>query len=131
MKLSTRARYGLMAMHQLALNEGNGPMSLNTIAEKEQLSVAYLEQLFSKLKKAGLVKSVRGAKGGYILSRPPEEIKIGEIIHTLEGDMELSCCTGDENIQCDRDNVCSTKHMLDFFQSEIEEVLDSKTLADM
>ncbi|MCD1147179.1 Rrf2 family transcriptional regulator [Peptoniphilus sp. KCTC 25270] len=131
MKLSTRGRYGLMAMHRLALNYGKGPISINSIAEEEKLSVAYLEQLFSRLKKTGLVKSSRGAQGGYQLTREPSEIALGEIINALEGDMSFSCRTGEDEINCSREEVCSTKHILDRIQSGVDEVLDSMTLADM
>lgn len=131
MKLSTRGRYGLMAMHSLAINYGKGPISVNTIAEEEKLSVAYLEQLFARLKQKGLVKSIRGAQGGYLLTREPKEIPIGQIISALEGEMAFSCCSGDEEISCSREQACSTKQILDRVQSEVDEVLDSMTLADM
>lgn len=131
MKLSTRGRYGLMAMHSLAVNYGNGPLSLNTIAEEEKLSVAYLEQLFARLKQRKLVKSIRGAQGGYLLTREPKDIRIGEIISALEGEMAFSCCSKEEEINCSRENYCSTKQILDRVQSGVDEVLDSMTLADM
>lgn len=131
MKLSTRGRYGLMAMHSLAQNYGKGPLSVNSIAEEEQLSVAYLEQLFARLKQRGLVKSIRGAQGGYLLTREPKEIPIGQIISALEGEMAFSCCTKEEEINCSREHECSTKQILDRVQSEVDEVLDSMTLADM
>lgn len=92
MKLSTKGRYGLMAMYRLSQNSGKGPMSLKDIADIENLSEAYLEQLFALLKKRGLVISVRGAGGGYELAKAPNEIHIGDIINALEGDIKLSCC---------------------------------------
>ncbi|HRS21305.1 MAG TPA: Rrf2 family transcriptional regulator, partial [Clostridia bacterium] len=85
MILSTKGRYGLKIMYELALNYGEGPMSLKEVAQRQQLSETYLEQLIAHLKKAGLVKSIRGAQGGYELIRKPEEISVGEIIRTLEG----------------------------------------------
>lgn len=131
MKLSTRGRYGLMAMYHLAENYGKGPLSVNYIAETEGLSVAYLEQLFSRLKKKKLVKSIRGAQGGYVLTAAPEEIAIGEVIAALEGEMSFSCCNGDDGPSCDRGSECSAKSILDRIQEEVDDVLDSMSLADM
>ena len=85
MKLSTRGRYGLKAMVDLALAYGGGPVSTASLAAQQGVSEAYLEQLISALRKAGLVTSSRGAQGGYALSRPPEEINVGEILRVLEG----------------------------------------------
>lgn len=85
MKISTKGRYGLTIMMELANRFGEGPTSLKSIAEKHQLSEHYLEQLIAPLRNAGLVKSVRGAYGGYILSRAAEEITAGDIIRVLEG----------------------------------------------
>lgn len=131
MKLSTRGRYGLMAMYHLAENYGKGPLSVNYIAEAEGLSVAYLEQLFSRLKKRNLVESIRGAQGGYVLASPPEDIAIGNVIAALEGEMAFSCCTSDEEINCDRGVACSAKSILDRIQDEVDGVLNSMSLADM
>lgn len=85
MKISTKGRYGLTIMMELASRQGEGPTSLKSIAEKHQLSEHYLEQLIAPLRNAGLVKSIRGAYGGYVLSRSPEEITSGDIIRVLEG----------------------------------------------
>ncbi|MDQ0508930.1 Cysteine metabolism repressor [Aedoeadaptatus ivorii] len=131
MKLSTRGRYGLMAMYHLAENYGEGPLSVNYIAEAEDLSVAYLEQLFSRLKTRKLVKSIRGAQGGYVLARPPEEIAIGDVISALEGEMSFSCCSAEDEISCERGEACSAKSILDRIQAQVDSVLDSMTLADM
>lgn len=131
MKLSTKGRYGLMAMYQLAEHYGEGPISLNSIAESEGLSEAYLEQLFSMLKKNELIKSVRGAQGGYLLSRSPEEIRIGEIIQALEGELMLSCCKEPRDTPCEKLDNCATKDILEKLQTRMEGVLDSMTLADM
>lgn len=85
MKISTKGRYGLTIMMELASQYGEGPTSLKSIAEKHQLSEHYLEQLVAPLRNSGLVKSVRGAYGGYVLARAPEEINAGDIIRVLEG----------------------------------------------
>ncbi|MDD7363142.1 MAG: Rrf2 family transcriptional regulator [Peptoniphilus sp.] len=131
MKLSTRGRYGLMAMYHLAENYGEGPLSVNYIAETEGLSVAYLEQLFSRLKKRNLVKSIRGAQGGYVLAAPPEEITIGDVISALEGEMTFSCCNTEEEENCERGGTCSAKSILNRIQEQVDDVLDSMSLADM
>lgn len=85
MKISTKGRYGLTIMMELAQNVGEGPVSLKSIAEKHSLSEHYLEQLVAPLRNAGLVKSIRGAYGGYILAKPPQEITAGDVIRVLEG----------------------------------------------
>ena len=89
MKLSTRARYGLKALIDLGLHSENETVSLQSIAERQDISVSYLEQLMGKLRKAGIVKSIRGAQGGYRLGRPPEEISVGDILRALEGDVPV------------------------------------------
>lgn len=124
-----------MAMHRLALNYGKGPISISEIAKEENLSEAYLEQLFSLLKKGDLVKSSRGAKGGYQLKKSPEEIKIGEILNSLEGNISLSC-NNMNGVDCKGDTLChgekcATKNILDTLQEKLDGVLYSMTLADM
>ena len=84
MKLSTKGRYGLRALIDLAQNSTEEPVSITSIAERQEISERYLEQLMSKLKKSGIVKSIRGAAGGYILARPMEEISVGDILRALE-----------------------------------------------
>ena len=96
MKLSTKGRYGVKAMFELALNHGLDPLSIKTIAERQNISEYYLEQLFSGLRKAGLVKSIRGAQGGYILARDPKDISASDILNVLEGPIEISECIQDE-----------------------------------
>ena len=131
MKISTRGRYGLMAMYRILQNYGNGPISITEIAENESLSVAYLEHIFASLKKAGLVKSVRGAFGGYELAKDPSEIKIKDILMALEDDIEISCSVMTNKPECRNLNGCATRDILDKIQIRIDQVLDSVTLADM
>lgn len=88
MKLSTKGKYGVKALFELAMNEGAGPVSLKMIAERQGLSEHYLEQLVAPLRKAGLVNSVRGAQGGYVLSRPAAQVSVGDILRVLEGPFE-------------------------------------------
>lgn len=131
MKISTRGRYGLMAMEILKDNYNIQNISVKTIATEKNISEAYLEQLFSLMKNSGLVVSTRGAQGGYKLSRPPEEITIGEILNSLEGDMELSCCDG-ETYECESaSGTCRMKSVLDKIESGINQVTESITLAEL
>ena len=97
MKLSTRARYGLKALIDLGLHSANEAISLQSIAERQDISTSYLEQLMAMLKKAGLVKSSRGAYGGYQLGKPADEISVGEVLRVLEGSLEAAACPGIEN----------------------------------
>jgi Rrf2 family protein len=131
MKLSTRGRYGLKAMFQLALHYGEGPISLNQIAEKQNLSENYLEQLFSTLRKEGLLNSVRGAQGGYMLSESPKSITVGSILRALEGNMAPSDCVMDDNNDCKKEDGCVTRLVWVKIKDSIDEVIDSITLQDM
>lgn len=129
MRISTKGRYGLMAMYQLTLEYGKGPIPLNNIAEVHGLSESYLEQLFSTLRKDGLIVSVRGAQGGYLLADEPSKITVGEILRSLEGDMAVADCAGDDD--CSRGDLCATKLVLVKIKDSIDEVIDNITLADM
>lgn len=131
MRLSTKGRYGLMAMFELAQKYGDGPMSLRRIAEKQKLSNSYLEQLFSVLKKDGLIESVRGAQGGYLLADNPNNITVGHVLRSLEGDLSPSECTGENHVECVKEDNCATKLVLIKLKDSIDEVVDSITLEDM
>ena len=108
-KLSTKGRYGTRLMLNLAFhyNNGNEAVILKNISQTEDISIRYLEQIIIPLKIARLVKSIRGAGGGYTLSRPPSEIKVSEILHALEGSCCLVDCVEDEEY-CDRIPTCAT-----------------------
>lgn len=123
MKISTKGRYGLTIMMELAAKVGEGPTSLKSIAEKHSLSEHYLEQLIAPLRNAGLVKSIRGAYGGYILSKQPEDITSGDIIRVLEGPISPVDFT-DEDDPAKRDLWMRIR-------DSIAEVLDSTTLANL
>ncbi|AOT72851.1 RrF2 family transcriptional regulator [Geosporobacter ferrireducens] len=132
MRLSTKGRYGVKAMFDLALSYGEGPIALNSIAERQNISVHYLEQLFSSLRKAGLVKSVRGAQGGYTLAEKPQDITVGDIIRTLEGPLApAECVIDDDNNECDRADCCVTRVIWEKIRDSINEVVDSITLQNM
>lgn len=123
MKLSSKARYGLKAMLYLA--EHPGLVSLSSLAEATDMSEAYLEQLFSMLKKSDLVSSVRGASGGYTLSKPAEEISVGEIVRTLEGELEIvDCISGECSNKCN----CSSHKVWQIMYNAINDALDAITL---
>ena len=97
MKLSTRGRYGIHAMYDLAMNAQNGPQSIKAIAEREGMPEAYLEQLIAVLKREKLVTSTRGAQGGYMLARSPAEITVGDVLRALEGGLNLVECLDEED----------------------------------
>lgn len=130
MKLSTKGRYGLKAMFELSLTQNSGPVPLKHIAKKQNISDQYLEQIFSSLKKSGLVKSVRGAQGGYLLAKEPKDITVGDILVVLEGPVSLSDCVLDEDI-CENSNICVTKIVWEKIKKGIEDVIESITLQDM
>jgi Rrf2 family cysteine metabolism transcriptional repressor len=123
LKISTKGRYGLTIMMELARKFGEGPTSLKSIAEKNNLSEHYLEQLIAPLRNSGLVKSVRGAYGGYILSKLPEDITSGDIIRVLEGPISPVDFT-EEDDPAKRDLWVRIR-------DSIADVLDSSTLADL
>ncbi|MEW4370894.1 cysteine metabolism transcriptional regulator CymR [Paenibacillus sp. WLX1005] len=123
MKISTKGRYGLTIMMELASRFGEGPTSLKSIAERNQLSEHYLEQLIAPLRNAGLVKSIRGAYGGYILSREPEQITAGEVIRVLEGPVSVVDFTDED--------VAAKRHLWMQIRDAIASVIDSTTLKDL
>lgn len=132
MRLSTRGHYGLKAMFDLALNFGEDPIPLKSVARRQGISDNYLEQLISVLRRSGLVKSVRGAQGGYMLARPPAEINVGEIIRALEGPIApVNCVSEVEPTECDQSDYCITRTVWARVRDSIAEVLDSISLADM
>ena len=131
MKISTRGRYGIRLMLALALNYNNGTIPLKTIAKDQGISEKYLEQIINPLTKSGLVKSFRGAQGGYALSRPPEEINVGEILRVLEGSTTVIDCVSSEHVSCDNACSCSARPLWLKLQASINEVLSATSLKDM
>lgn len=131
MKLSTRGRYGLKAMYQLAMNYGKGPIPLKEIANKEELSENYLEQLVSQLRREGLLKSVRGAQGGYMLAMSPKDITVGSVLRILEGNLAPADCLIEEDFECEKEKDCVTRFVWIKIKESIDEVVDSITLQDM
>ncbi|OAT85010.1 RrF2 family transcriptional regulator [Desulfotomaculum copahuensis] len=132
MRLSTRGHYGLKAMFDLAQHYGAAPVPLKLIAERQSLSEHYLEQLLGALRKAGLVKSVRGAQGGYMLAREPDRIKVGDVIRVLEGPIAPVDCVNETNpAECDQFECCVTRTVWAKVRDSIAGVLDSISLGDM
>lgn len=131
MKLSTKGRYGVKAMFEVALHYGKEPVSIKMIAEKQDISEYYLEQLFASLRKAGLINSIRGAQGGYVLSRPPGEITVADILNVLEGPIEISDCISDDEMSCSRMNYCATRLLWIKIRDSVNQVINSITLQDM
>lgn len=132
MRLSTRGHYGLKAMFDLAQHYGASPTPLKSIAGRQKIPENYLEQLMAVLRKAGLVNSVRGAQGGYILARNPNEVYVGEIIRVLEGPIApVECVNEIKAAECDQVDYCITRTVWERVRDSIKEVLDSISLADM
>ncbi|OPZ71742.1 MAG: HTH-type transcriptional regulator CymR [Firmicutes bacterium ADurb.Bin456] len=133
MKFSSRARYGLRAMLELALNYNpKETMPLVQIAEKQGISEGYLEQMMTLLRKGGLVRSVRGAQGGYRLNREPGKITVGEIVRCLEGPLSpTSCVNEDDPETCTRADFCVTRVLWEKVRDSMATVLDNTTLEDL
>ncbi len=131
--VSTRGEYGMRLMVELARRWGEGAVSLHAVATQEALPEAYLEQLVSGLRKAGLVQGKRGAGGGYTLARDPKEITAGDIVRALEGPIEPQICTaeGDAVANCALQPGCATHHVWMNLQATIARALDGMTLADL
>ncbi len=134
MRLSARVEYGVRAIAVLALHDQSGPLSLREIARSEEISYQFLEQIFPDLRKAGLVGSVRGARGGYYLARPPEQINVGDIVRAVEGPIApVNCLAANGNREpcCHRGEACRTRHVWEKLRDRINEVLDSVFLDDL
>lgn len=130
MKISTRGRYALRLMLDLALYGGDGPVALGEISRRQEISEKYLEQLTPALSKAGLLRSVRGAGGGYLLTRAPAEYTVGEILRTQEGDLAPVACAGVEG-SCGRAQRCATVELWRKVREAVDGVVDAVTLQDL
>ncbi|MBQ1817010.1 MAG: RrF2 family transcriptional regulator [Clostridia bacterium] len=131
MMLSTKGRYGLKAIVDIALEYGNGLVSVTRFAEKQGVCVAYLELLIASFKKAGLVSSVRGAAGGYTLARAPEDISVYEVLRALEKTTAIVDCVGTEGSGCKNACSCSARPLWLKLQGKIDDVLRTTTVKDM
>jgi Rrf2 family protein len=131
MKISTKGRYALRLMLDLAVCGGDGaPVSLKDVAQRQGLSDKYLEQIVTPLSKAGLVRSVRGAGGGYLLTRAPSEYTVGEILRPLEGDLAPVECATDSGF-CEQCDECVTVELWQEIHRAVSQVVDHTTLADL
>lgn len=128
LRITTKGRYALRAMLDLALHQGDSPVTRGDIAYRQGLPATYLAQLFAALTKAGLVESVRGPGGGYVLSRPCEEITAGEIIRVVEGSIAPVFCVA-QPARCQRSSRCALRHFYEGLGRHIEAYLDNTTLA--
>ena len=130
MKLSTRSRYGTRLMVDLAQRFTEGPIPLAEIAKRQDLSAKYLEQLIILLKGAGLIRSARGRRGGYMLARKPDQISVGEIVETLEGKLALVECVSDPEL-CYRSPECPTREIWVGMTGALKKELFSLSLKDV
>jgi len=130
MKISTKIRYGARAMLELASHYGEGPIELKEIAKKEDISLKYLEQVINPLRAAGLVKSIRGSKGGYSLAKPPSQICLYDVVETLEGALNLVECLHDSKA-CQKIPLCVTRDIWKEVSDAISKIFYSVTLEDM
>ena len=133
MKLSTKGRYGLKAMLDLAVHNDEGQVVLKSIAERQGLSESYLEQLFAAVKRAKLVKSLRGSQGGYLLGDKPENITVGDILRTLEGSLAPADCVSEngEGHMCENSGFCVTRGVWERIRDGINNVIDNITLQEL
>ncbi|MDR1569957.1 MAG: Rrf2 family transcriptional regulator [Oscillospiraceae bacterium] len=130
MKLSTRSRYGIHAMIDLAQCQGAGPQTVRAIAQRQKVPEPYLEQLLAPLRRAELIRSARGASGGYTLAREASEINVGEIMRALEGEICVTDCVFDPGA-CERATGCAPRALWERLNRAIERVLDDTSLADL
>ena len=124
MKISTKGKYGLRAMIDRAQYSEQEAVSISSIAQRQKISESYLEQLVAKLKKAGLVISIRGAAGGYRLARPASDISVGDVLRALEGDVRAVICTAQTEEGCEGEELCVTKYVWQRINESIEKTVD-------
>lgn len=129
MRLTTKGRFAVTAMLDLAMNEHDKPVTLAGISERQNISLSYLEQLFSRLRRNGLVKSVRGPGGGYLLAKKQGEITVAQIISAVDEEIDATQCGGKEN--CHEDRRCMTHDLWTTLNSKILEYLSGVTLAGL
>jgi len=129
MKLSTKGRYAVTAMMDLVLHQQNGPVTLAEISRCQNISLSYLEQLFARLRRAGLVRGVRGPGGGYRLARQPMGISVAEVIEAVDENLDATRCRGKQN--CDNGQACLTHNLWSELSEQIRGFLSGISLADL
>ncbi len=130
MRLSTKSRYGTRAVLDIALHSHNGPVTLNDISVRQEISRKYLGQIVHQLLAAGILESIRGPRGGYIMGRSPKKTKLGEIIRILDGSMAPVRCV-DKSKTCNRTSKCATREVWVKIKESLESVVDDITIADL
>ncbi len=132
MKVSAKEQYGVRAMAELAQQYGAGPIPLSDIAQAQGMSIDYLEQVIPALRDAGLLNSTRGAKGGYELTRPPDQITVGEVLRALSGEiLPVRCVEDDCTELCHRTSECGARTVWQTIHDQLLDTLDSMRLADL
>lgn len=131
MKISTKGRYALRLMLDLALNNTGEPVRVKDIASRQEISDKYLEQIISVLNKAGYVKSIRGPQGGYRLTRDPAKYTVGMILRLTEGSLASVPCLDDEVNNCERQDTCVTLRLWQMIDAAVSDIVDKVTLADL
>lgn len=132
LKLSTKGRYGLRAVLDIAIYGMEEAVSLSSTSEREGISINYLEQLVPKLKKQGILTSTRGAQGGYMLAKPPEDISVGEVLRALEGNLNpVDCALLDGEKECQASRCCVTKYVWKKISDSINDTVDAITIASL
>jgi Rrf2 family iron-sulfur cluster assembly transcriptional regulator len=129
MRLTTKGRFAVTAMIDVAMHNGDGPVTLAGVAERQKISLSYLEQLFGKLRRAGLVDSVRGPGGGYNMARAPQEVSVADIITAVDEPIDATQCGGKEN--CHDDRRCMTHELWANLNAHIFSFLTSVTLEQL
>ena len=131
MRVSTRGRYALRLMLDIAINSASRPVSIKDIAKRQDISDKYLEQIISILNSAGFVRSIRGAQGGYVLTRRPDEYTVGMILRLTEGSLAPVPCAEEGHAACDKADNCATAELWSRLNRAISGVVDNVTLADL
>ena len=132
MKISTRGRYGLEALLDMAIHSDGTHMNIRSIADRQEIPEKYLEQIFSTLKKNGVIRSIRGASGGYLLAEAPDKITVRQILNALEGPLSpVDCVACDQKTDCMRYDVCVTRIFWRKMMEELNRVTDAVTLEDL
>ena len=131
MKISTKGRYALRVMIDLAKRSDGTPVSLKDVAKRQNISDKYLEQIISVLNRAGFVRSIRGAQGGYLLKKDPKEYTVGMILRLTEGSLAPVACIEDDEVICDRQDSCVTIMVWKKINEAISGVVDNITLQDL
>ena len=131
MRISTKGRYAMQLMLDLARYNTGEPISLKDISKRQEISEKYLEQIISLLNKGGFVRSVRGAQGGYLLNRDPKDYKEGEILRITEGDLAPEACLDQNSMECEKRTGCATVRLWQMIDDAVSSVVDKVTLQDL